>query len=309
MDENIMSINEGQLKKIGMSEAFTPELQALMKEGNPMIAYSFKKQYDDDKVGIDLQLKKSASSDCYYPKRFDLHLQKDGQDNPVSQAFYIYMVRAKTNEAEVRLENKYTLKEAYNLLAGRPVYKTFYNKEGEEYQSWNQINFKKLLDNGNHEIKHYNNNYGFKLEDVLAKYSIKDLLTENYKQNLMESLQRGNMQKVTFNLGDGKEEKLYISPSITTGSLNIYNEQKQRIPLDDQLKNGLIDKSFGEELQQRFGNKQMQTEAKPEITGKAISLEGALKPEAEKKTVKKSQKAKQTSDKEKPVKKAKQKIS
>jgi hypothetical protein len=267
MDEKAFGFNETQLKRSGFAEAFTPDLQQKMKEGVPMIQHTFKKQYDADQVEATLHLKKSATSDFYFLNKFDLHLQKEGQADPVKQTFYITSKKQaeddESNQQKAKHENRYTLKEAYNLLAGRPVYKHLVNKDGEEYDAWVKINFKNKLENGNHEMKQYTKNYGFDLESVLSKYPIKELGNDQYKQSLIDSLHRGNMQKATFVGEGGKEEKLYVSPNITFGALHIYDSNKQRIPIDILVEKQYIGKEFAESLKIRASQLQ-----KPEQTQK-----------------------------------------
>jgi hypothetical protein len=243
MDEKTLSFNENQLKRTGFSEAFTPDLISKMNQRIPLIEHNFKKDFEGDRVTATLHLKKSATSDNYFLNKFNVQLQKDGQANSTSQTFYLtkkpQKEESELGETKNRYENKYTLKEAYNLLAGRPVFKTLVNSEGEKYNAWVKLNFKNTLDSGNSEMKQYTKNYGFDLETALSKYPIKELTNDQYKQSLVDSLQRGNLQKATFVDPSGKEEKLYISPSITTGSLNVYDLNKQRLPTE-----ALIEKSF-----------------------------------------------------------------
>ncbi|HRP55031.1 hypothetical protein [Agriterribacter sp.] len=221
----------------------------------PLIQHEFKKNYDGDQVTANLHLKKSATSDYYFLNKFDLQLQKDGRTDSVKQTYYITSRKVAGNgeengEQKAKQDIKYTLKEGYNLLDGRPVYKNLVSKEGNEYEAWNKLNFKKKLDNGNFEMKQYTKNYGFDLENVLSKYPIKELANEQYKQSLIDSLHRGNLQKATFVGSDGSEEKLYISPSITLGALNVYDQNKERIPTEQ-----LVEKQYiGKELAEQFEN-------------------------------------------------------
>lgn len=263
MDEKAMSFNENQLKRSGFAEAFTADLQQKMKEAMPVIQHPFKKEYDADKVEATLHLKKSATSDYYFLNKFDMQLQKDGQTEKVKQTFYITAKKESGedgNQQKAKQENRYTLKEAYNLLAGRPVHKHLVNKEGNEYEAWVRLNFKNKLDNGNHELKQYTKNYGFELENVLAKYPIKELTNEQYKQSLIDSLHRGNLQKATFVDNNGREEKLYVSPNITLGALNVYDQDKQRIPTETLVEKQYIGKELAEELKQRVSQQQKQTQ-------------------------------------------------
>ena len=55
-------------------------------------------------------------------------------------------------------EANITLKEAYNLMSGRAVYKEkLSNSEGQEYKAWLQLDFKVTDKNGN--FKSYNRTF------------------------------------------------------------------------------------------------------------------------------------------------------
>lgn len=291
MEEKALAFNEGQLKRVGFAEAFTPELKAKMEEGMPLIQQAFNKQYDGDNVTATLYLKKSPTSDYYFLNKFDLELQKEGLANTVKQSFYLTKkISEEQNEngQKLRLENKYTLKEAYNLLDGRPVFKNLVSNEGKEYDAWVKLNFKNKLENGNYELKQYTAAYGFNLENVLKNYPIKELMNPEYKQSLMDSLHRGNLQKATFVGSDGKEEKLFISPHISFGALNVYDLNKQRLTTEMLVERHYIGKEFLDQLKQNVSQKQ-----KPE----------------QKQTVKQVQKQKiNGSEKPKPKQSRKQKV-
>lgn len=288
MDEKAMGFNENQLKRSGFAEAFTPDLQQKMNDGVPVIQHNFKKEYDGDKVEATLHLKKSATSDYFFLNKFDLQLQKNGQADAVKQTFYISTKKESGedgNQQKTKQENRYTLKEAYNLLAGRPVHKNLVSKEGNEYEAWVKLNFKNKLDNGNHEMKQYTKNYGFELENVLAKYPIKELTNEQYKQSLIDSLHRGNLQKATFVDKDGREEKLYISSNITLGALNVYDQNKQRIPTEILVEKQHIGKELAEELKQRVSQQQ-----KPEQIQKQEQTPSPKQEQSQKQTKEQKQK-------------------
>jgi len=265
MDERALAFNEGQLKRVGFAEAFTSDLQKKMEEGMAVIQHSFHKQYEGDEVAATLHLKKSPTSDYYFLNKFDLELQKEGQAESIKQTFYLTKKLSSEEEGrqKSKLENKYTLKEAYNLLDGRPVFKNLVNGDGKQCQAWVKLNFKNKLNNGNFEMKQYTANYGFDLETVLKKYPIKELLNPGYKQSLMDSLHRGNLQKVSFVGSDGKEEKLYISPHISFGVLNVYDLNKQKLTTEMLVERQYIGKEFLDQLKQNVSQQQKQMQ-KPE---------------------------------------------
>lgn len=260
MDENAMSFNETQFKRSGFAEAFTPDVIAQMKNGVPNIESVFKKDYEGDLAVAKLHLKKSSTSDFYFLNKFDLQLRKQDQSEEINQVFFVNSKIKKDLEEgaqKAKQEVRWTLKKAFNFLAGRSVYH-------ENDQSWERINYKKLLANGNHASQRYDRNYGFDLEKVLSQYSIEELANEKYKQSLIESLQRGNFQKVTFVDKDGKEEKLYVLPNLRSGSLNVYNLNRESIKLENLKEKQFINKDFAENLSVRLNANQQKQNQKQE---------------------------------------------
>src|SRR5206468_10512955 len=120
----------------------------------------------------------------------------------------------------------------YNLLDGRAVHKTLSNKEDEKYTAWLQLDFKNNTESGNYQLKQYHQNYGFDLGKTLSKYPIKELQNEKFKESLIRSLERGNLQSATFVL-NGKEEKIFLTPNVAFKSLSAFDDKMQKIKLSD----------------------------------------------------------------------------
>lgn len=239
-----------QFRRIGMSEAYDDEMKKQMTQGVPEIFVRMHKAYDGDKVEADIYLKKIPDHDTYEIKKFELSLQKEGQENKISQTFYIGGLKQIHNDDGnvAYRQNRYTLKEGYNLLSGRPVHKELVNKDGAPYDAWVKLDFKNKLPNGNYETNFFTKNYGYNLEKVLKEYPVKELTNPKYAESLTESLRRGNLQSATFMQKDGSEEKLFISPNIKMGSLNVYDENKKLIPTEQLAERNLISKELGERL-------------------------------------------------------------
>jgi len=62
----------------------------------------------------------------------------------------------------------------------------------------------------------------------LAKHPIKELTNEQDKTRLMDSLQKGNRQSVTF-IKEGNEQKMFIEANPRFKSLNVYDSNMQRL--------------------------------------------------------------------------------
>src|SRR5690606_1345365 len=138
--------------------------------------------------------------------------------------------------------NNITLKEAYNLMSGRAVRKVFENKEGRNYTCWVQLDPFTTTPNGNYKLAYYHENYGYDLESTMSKYPILEMGLEEFKDSIITSLQKGNMQMVTFDI-DGKEEIRFIEANPKFKSITIYNEsmEKQFCPPESSKTKGVAE--------------------------------------------------------------------
>ncbi|MGV3641369.1 MAG: hypothetical protein ACO1NZ_12665, partial [Adhaeribacter sp.] len=81
---------------------------------------------------------------------------------------------------------------------------------------------------GNFRMRHFHQNYGYNLEQSLAKHPIKELKSEQDKSRLLDSLKRGNRQSVTF-LQNGSEQKHFVEANPRFKSLNVYDSNMHRL--------------------------------------------------------------------------------
>ncbi|MBC7886667.1 MAG: hypothetical protein H7Z13_02175 [Ferruginibacter sp.] len=217
MNEKNFDYLNKQIKFTGFGEGHSDELKDKIQQQTPEFTIFHQQDFGKDNTVATLQFKKSDDSDMYFFNRFNLLVKNEQQSDPVKQTFYI------SNK-----EDNITLKEAYNLMNGRAVNKELSTKEGEKYNAWLQLDFKAIDKNGNYETKRFHQNYGYDLEQTLGKHPIKELSNEVDKGRLMESLQRGNRQSVTFQ-NEGKEQKVFIEAAPQFKSLNFYDVNMKRI--------------------------------------------------------------------------------
>jgi len=216
MNENNFQYLRDQVKYTGFGEALESDLKANMEKLQPAFTLSHDAFYGTDKVSAELSFKKSEQSDMYFFNSYKVNLQKEGKPETLEQTFYI------------NRGNNITLKEAYNLMEGRAVHKELTSKEGEKYNAWVQMDFKDADSKGNFALKHYHENYGYDLEAVLAKHPIKELDNPSHKEDLMNSLKKGNMQSATF-IRDGQEVKQYIEATPQFKTMTIYDAEGKRL--------------------------------------------------------------------------------
>lgn len=240
MNEKNVEYLKDQLKYTGFGEGLENALVENIQKGNPEFKLDHEAKYGTDTVLTSLNFKKSEQSDMYFFNSYDMDIQKEGKPVEFSQTFYI------------NRDNNITAKEAYNLMEGRAVNKDLKNKEGEVYNSWLKFDFKEADEKGNFKLNHYHQNYGYDLEASLAKHSIKQLENPKYKEDLLNSLKKGNIQSVTFVIG-GEERKQYVEANPQFKTVNVYDESMQRIndrESKEQKKNQSESKSEGKEAKQ-----------------------------------------------------------
>jgi hypothetical protein len=205
-----------QVKFTGFGESLENELKEKMKQQAPEFQLFHHTRFGNDAVVAALQFRKSDQSDMYFFNRYEVAFKPEQSPDRINQTFYI-------NKA-----NNITLKEAYNLMNGRAVNKDLANKEGQVYNAWVQLDFKQTDGNDNYKMKQFHQNYGYNLEQALAKHPIKELCNDQDKSRLLESLQKGNRQSVTF-LQNGSEQKHFIEACPKFKSINVYDSNMMRL--------------------------------------------------------------------------------
>eukprot|EP01133_Synstelium_polycarpum_P017066 gene17066-20330_t len=220
---------ENQVLHTGFGDIPRQDLINNIRQGEKSFELHLDKQYGDDDVHAVLHFTKSDKGN-YFFNSYDLAIKKEGQEHAFKQTF------------KVNYGNTFTLKEAYNLMEGRSVNKDFIkvdqaNKENnQKYNAWATMDFKDIDANGNCKIVKSSK---LNLEQALAEYPIKELQNPQYKEDLIDSISRGNRQMVNFIKGD-KEEKMYVEANPQHNALKFFDANGNKIGLS------LKSKSTGE---------------------------------------------------------------
>ncbi len=216
MNQKNFDFLKDQVKYTGFGEGLENELKTKIEKQSPDFQIAHKAKFGNDDVSAVLHFKKSAETDMYFFNRYDVSLKPEQSKEDMSQTFYI-------NKG-----SNITLKEAFNLMNGRAVNKDLTNKEDQVYNAWVQLDFKQTDANANYKFKQFHENYGYDINAALNKHPIKELDTEQDKTRLIESLQKGNRQSVTF-MQNGSEKKQFIEANPQFKTINIYDSNMQRI--------------------------------------------------------------------------------
>jgi len=209
MNEQNLQYLKDNIKYLGFGEKLYPELEKNIEQRFPEFQLMLQTEYNKEKVSATLYFKKSETSEMYFFNKYNATLERSHGEK-VDQTFYL-------NKG-----NGITTKEAYNLLNGRAVLKDLTNSEGQKYNGWVQLDLKNKDDNGNYKIKLFHENYGYDLERALKQFPIKELDEAGSTKMLLRSLEKGNLQSVTFET-DGNTSKMFVEANPQFKAVNIYD--------------------------------------------------------------------------------------
>jgi hypothetical protein len=204
------------LKYFGFGDKLNEALEKNIRDDKTEFQLKVEIPHFNNKMDYTLHFKKSSQSDMYFFNRYDAALQNGNPELDKSQAFY------------VNKGHGITAKEAFNLLEGRSVFKELVNKEGEKYNAWLKLDFENSDPQGNHKMKLFTEQYGYNLEKTLANYPIKEMGDSEQKKQLLNSLEKGNVQQVTMK-PDGREAKYYIEAVPQFKNINIYDQKMHMV--------------------------------------------------------------------------------
>lgn len=267
MIEKNLDYLKTNVRNHGFGEALGPEIEAQLAKGVSEFSLQHKAEVNKREIEATLHFGKSDKSDLYFFNKYDVRL-KNEKDETMAQTFYI---------------NKgwgVTLKEAYNLLNGRAVYKELTPKEGDKYHAWVQLDFSAKDKHGNYERKQYHQNYGYDLKEALSYYPVKEMNKPEESQTLIKSLEKGNVQMVTLQLPD-KEIKVFIEANPQYKTVTLYDNKMKRLDQEqrqEMMKKPDLDASKSKGNAQDLGVEQQEGK-KPEKQkgkGKGDDLDSGL---------------------------------
>ncbi len=200
---------------LGFAEKLNAKLDEQLKAGTEKFQLPFTaefKQGDKTKtVDYSIDFSKSKKDDVWFINKYQATLKDDDPSKEKTHTFYI-------NKG-----NGIAAREAFNMLEGRAVYKKMFNKEGEQYHQWQQLDFSKKDDYGNNVVQTHHEKYGFNLEKALMRHPIKELADPQRTEEILRSLEKGNRPQVTVRIDD-KEHKMYLETAVHDRRVNVFDE-------------------------------------------------------------------------------------
>lgn len=227
---------KNQIKFSGFGEELNAALKEHMEKKDPEFHLRHQAKFGNDEVNSTLHFSRSRESDLYFFNKYDLEIKKPGQEESLKQTYYMGK------------ENNLTLKERYNMLEGRAVFKEYNRLEmvgagpdarwqatDQTYKAWTELNFKNTDDQGNFLPR----KMFWEHEKSLDRFPIKELADNYERSRLLTSLEKGNVQRVTVTI-DGQDTKVNLSanPQLKTFTFHDANMKKLDIKPVQQQKEG-----------------------------------------------------------------------
>ncbi|HVS97676.1 MAG TPA: hypothetical protein VHE54_14380 [Puia sp.] len=212
MNKDNLAYLDENLKYLGFGEhsLLNRLLEAEITSGAPSFELHTEAFFDEEtRLEAKLYFKRSESLDLYFFNKYDALLEyPDHPDKNKAQTFYIYK------------GSGVTLKEAFNLLQGRAVYKHLTTAVGEKYTAWIQLNFDQKDLHENYKFKYFRSERYYDLAKILANYRLREMENEDTREMLFRSLRRGNLHPVTL-MKSNKTEKIFIHANPQFKTINI----------------------------------------------------------------------------------------
>lgn len=223
MNQKNLDYLKNGLQYSGFGDRLHQELERNVQQQLPAFQLKTELPFYQAAVSYTLHFRKSDQTDTYFFNKYDATLKTDKTDQEKSQTFYI------NQNAGI------TAREAFNLLSGRAVHKELTNATGQPYKAWVQLEPDSQGEGGKTRLRQFHENYGYELEKTLRPYAIREFHDPQQKEQLLRSLQRGNVQQVTVLL-DGQEVKRFIEASPQYKTINAYDEKLRPVKRETLLR-------------------------------------------------------------------------
>ncbi|MBS1525303.1 MAG: hypothetical protein JST19_06630 [Bacteroidetes bacterium] len=248
LQDNLYYAGFGSLLNKALEERFNEQL--------PEFKLSHQAKIGEKEMDYELNFKKGDK--LYFFKGFEATLKKPGEnEDGLRQYFYA--------------NQNITANEAYNLLDGRAVNKTYhiyekvdedgkekYQRTDQTYNTWLQLDFiKQKDDKNNFQIQKYGEKYGFDLEAKMKKLAIAEMNDPEKASRLISLLKKGNLQDATLEK-DGTQQKVYLAANPINRNIIGYDANGSRME-DKELQVSKKSKEHVTENAQKKSERQAET--------------------------------------------------
>ncbi|RBQ12030.1 hypothetical protein [Pedobacter miscanthi] len=225
-EENLRDL-QANLESLGFGKTLNRSIRNCIEFGLPrfMMILNFRMPVPNPKnmpdyedfIQYQLEISKDSDTDQYSFNRYDLYLSKAIKPyEMINHRFYIDEGKG------------ITAIESYNMLSGRAVNKNVMLKNGKMANLWLKLNFREPLAENGYAIRSYGEHYKFNLAAAIDRFIFPEMEKEGFKNRLMKSLKRGDLQRVSFFI-DNKEVHGFITVDPQFETIEFYDHNVEPV--------------------------------------------------------------------------------
>lgn len=208
---------ENQIKYLGFGDELKTVLKDQLISGNDKFKIEFPVEKENHSAQYSLNFSKGTKTDMYFFNSFDIKLQ-DSKGKELEHNF------------QVNGTQGVTAKEALNILEGRSAKAVIDFKHAGEKEVFIQLDKSFVPDKGEEnkvKLKYFDTNYGIDTKSIIENSKFQ-LAHENYKEDAIKSLEKGNFVKAQFQY-EGKPMDGLISLNAQDKSVDYYDLDQKRL--------------------------------------------------------------------------------
>jgi hypothetical protein len=184
-----------------------------------------------DAIKFTLNFNRAKEGDTYFLNTYDVALHKN-----------LDLLAPRKQTFDLERDHRITALQAYKLLSGMSFEKDIYVKpkgaaadadKSEKVSAWFKLNLDIIDVNGNHPLKTMRPEYGFNLEETLAKYPLKGFEKEQQRAEALKNLSNGNYTEAWLK-GGKKDLPVLIAANPQMKAIDVYDLQLREIR-DEQI--------------------------------------------------------------------------
>lgn len=214
--ENNIKFLQDQTKGLGFGKEVSDVIKNEILKGSENFSVQFPEEKNGNEVHFSLNFSKGSKGDLYFFNNFHVKLNKPNE-TPVEHTFQVNGYRG------------VTAREAVNILEGRTVKSVVYFSKNGEKEVLIQRDKSFVPETGKEgtvKLNYYSGKGAVSARDLIETPLIK-LVHENYKEDAIKSLEKGNFVKVFLNV-NGEEKEGLISLNAQNKNFDFY-DTKQNI--------------------------------------------------------------------------------
>jgi hypothetical protein len=223
-----------ELRFLGFGDSLFSDLKEMLETEHPSFELAYCGRFDDELIEATLFFTRPDPQGYFFFSKYEMILGER------RHTFYVFQGKG------------ITVKESFNLLSGRAVYKQRIGRNGQKYNEWTELDLG-APDESGYRIIIYPESHGFHLADAVEALQIAGPTVNWDKHMLIRSLQKGNLQPAFIKEAD-MYRKVGLQADPRNRTVAIHETQSPPPPIKEEAETL---EEFGEGLKSRSRAKKL----------------------------------------------------